>query len=44
LNDFSNVKEGDSLNIKGKIAGFTIDTDLGLGNTIQMIFCVKNNP
>jgi lysyl-tRNA synthetase class II len=41
LNDFIQAKDGDEITIKGKIAAFTIDTELGLGNTIEMSFCTK---
>jgi Cu/Ag efflux protein CusF len=42
-NEFQSVKEGDKIAIKGKMAGCTIDEDLGLGNTIEMNFCTINN-
>jgi len=37
--DFNTFKEGQEVVIKGKISGFNIDTELGLGNTIQMNYC-----
>ena len=33
------LKEGQPVCIKGKISGFNIDLDLGLGNTMQMNYC-----
>jgi hypothetical protein len=33
------LKEGQPVCIKGKIAGFELDLDLGLGNTMQMNYC-----
>lgn len=33
------LQPGAHIRIKGKLSGFTIDTDLGLGNTIEMNFC-----
>ncbi len=39
LESFSTMKEGEQIKIKGKLTGFTIDTELGLGNTVEMNFC-----
>ena len=33
------LTEGEQIKIKGKLTGFTIDTELGLGNTVEMNFC-----
>jgi hypothetical protein len=33
------LKEGQPVCIKGKIAGFNVDLELGLGNTIQLNYC-----
>ena len=33
------LKEGQAVCIKGKLCGYNIDTDLGLGNTLQMNYC-----
>jgi len=33
------LKEGQPVCIKGKMAGFNVDLDLGLGNTIQLNYC-----
>lgn len=39
------MKEAEEVTIKGKISGFDVDTELGLGNTVQMNYCIpiKNN-
>lgn len=42
LEEFSSLTEGQSINLKGKMTGFTIDTDLGLGNTIELNYCTLN--
>lgn len=39
---FESFKEGQLVSIKGKLTGFTLDLDLGLGNTIQMNYCSIN--
>jgi len=39
--DFDQVKPGDSLGIKGKMIGYTIDTELGFGNTVEMNYCSR---
>lgn len=39
LESFSKIHEGEQIKIKGKLTGFTIDTELGLGNTVEMNFC-----
>lgn len=40
-NDFSNLKPGDVIAVKGIITGYTIDTDLGFGNTVEMNYCTQ---
>ncbi len=35
-------KEGEKISLKGKLTGFAIDTEMGLGNTIEMNFCSLN--
>lgn len=35
-------KDGEKISLKGKLTGFTIDTEMGLGNTIEMNFCSLN--
>lgn len=42
LADLTSVKEGSQISVKGKITGFSIDTELGLGNTIEMKSCILN--
>ena len=42
-NDFKNLKLGSDIAVQGIITGYTIDTDLGLGNTIEMNFCTLKN-
>jgi hypothetical protein len=42
LTDITSVKEGSQISVKGKITGFSIDTELGLGNTIEMKSCILN--
>ena len=42
LTDFNNLKENDPINLKGVLRGYTIDTDLGLGNTIELNYCTLN--
>ena len=37
--DFKDLKPGSDIAVQGIITGYTIDTDLGLGNTIEMNFC-----
>lgn len=37
--DLAAIKEGSAIKIKGKVTGINIDTDLGLGNTLEMNFC-----
>jgi hypothetical protein len=39
IKDFADFKPGADIAIQGIITGYTIDTDLGLGNTIEMTFC-----
>lgn len=45
IDESKSMKEGDDVTIKGKISGFEIDNELGLGNTIQMNYCspIKHN-
>lgn len=40
--ELTGKKEGETISLKGKLTGFTIDTELGLGNTIEMNFCSIN--
>lgn len=40
--ELASKKEGETISLKGKLTGFTIDTELGLGNTIEMNFCSIN--
>jgi hypothetical protein len=40
-NDFSHLKPGDAIAVKGIITGYTIDTDLGFGNTVEMNYCTQ---
>jgi len=40
--DCYDLKEGQDVCIKGKISGFSIDLELGLGNTMQMNYCSIN--
>lgn len=42
LSGFQSCKEGDSTCIKGIVTAFTQDTELGLGNTLEMNFCSLN--
>jgi hypothetical protein len=42
LSELSSVIEGNQISVKGKITGFSIDTELGLGNTIEMKSCILN--
>jgi uncharacterized protein YdeI (BOF family) len=42
LADLTSVKEGSQISVKGSITGFSIDTELGLGNTIEMKSCTLN--
>jgi hypothetical protein len=42
LADLTSVKEGSQISVKGNITGFSIDTELGLGNTIEMKSCILN--
>lgn len=42
LGDLTSVKEGSQISVKGNITGFTVDTELGLGNTIEMKSCTLN--
>jgi aspartyl/asparaginyl-tRNA synthetase len=42
LADLTSVKEGSQISVKGNITGFSIDTELGLGNTIEMKSCTLN--
>lgn len=37
------LQQGTLVSIKGKLSGYTVDTDLGLGNTIEMNFCNLEN-
>lgn len=37
--DFKDLKPGSNIAVQGIITGYTIDTDLGLGNTVEMNFC-----
>lgn len=38
---FADLKPGDSLGIQGILTGFTIDTELGFGNTVEMNYCSR---
>lgn len=38
--DIKPIQIGTSVNLKGILTDFTLDTDLGLGNTIQLNYCV----
>lgn len=38
-NDFKNLKLDSEIYIQGIITGYTIDTELNLGNTVEMNFC-----
>ena len=40
--DFNSSIEGEVISIKGKITSCNIDTELGLGSTVQMNFCSLN--
>ncbi|HOZ52114.1 MAG TPA: hypothetical protein PLU17_09670 [Chitinophagaceae bacterium] len=40
--DFKDINQDQTVSIKGKITSCNIDTDLGLGSTIQMNFCSIN--
>ena len=42
LNELTSVNEGSQISVKGNITGFSIDTELGLGNTIEMKSCTLN--
>lgn len=42
LADLTSIKEGSQISVKGNITGFAIDTELGLGNTIEMKSCTLN--
>ena len=42
LADLTSVKVGGQISVKGNITGFSIDTELGLGNTIEMKSCILN--
>lgn len=42
LSELNSVIEGNQISVKGKITGFSIDTELGLGNTIEMKSCILN--
>lgn len=37
------LQQGSLVSIKGKLSGYTVDTDLGLGNTVEMNFCNLEN-
>ncbi len=37
--EVKNIKQGQTISIKGIFSDYTLDTDLGLGNTIQLNFC-----
>ncbi len=39
--DFTAFKPGDAIAVKGIITGYTIDTDLGFGNTVEMNYCTQ---
>jgi hypothetical protein len=39
INDFSTSKPGENIAVKGIITGYSIDTELGLGNTVEMNYC-----
>lgn len=40
--EFNQLKPGEHIALKGIITGYTIDTDLGFGNTVEMNYCTKN--
>jgi aspartyl/asparaginyl-tRNA synthetase len=40
--EFNQLKTGEHIALKGIITGYTIDTDLGFGNTVEMNYCTKN--
>jgi Cu/Ag efflux protein CusF len=42
LNELTSLNEGSQISVKGNITGFSIDTELGLGNTIEMKSCTLN--
>ena len=42
LEELRSVNEGSQISVKGNITGFSIDTELGLGNTIEMKSCTLN--
>lgn len=36
---FAQVRSGEELAIKGRLSGYTVDLDLGLGNTVELKNC-----
>jgi hypothetical protein len=42
LDELTTINEGSQISVKGNITGFSIDTELGLGNTIEMKSCTLN--
>lgn len=42
LSDFENSQENSEVSLKGKLTGYTIDTDLGVFNSIEMKSCSLN--
>ncbi len=41
IDDFAKNKANDLISIKGRVSAFTIDTDLGLGNQLELTYCTK---
>jgi hypothetical protein len=41
---FRDVEENDTVNLKGTLSGYIVDTDLGLGNTLELNYCTPHQP
>lgn len=42
--DLKSIQAGQPISLKGILTDFTLDTDLGLGNTIQLNYCIVSTP
>jgi hypothetical protein len=42
LEPFRGVKENDTVTLKGTLSAYIVDTDLGLGNTLELNYCTPH--